>query len=109
MLFNGYCTGQASSVNPVLAPPTVQWPYPCLTNSSGGPASGGVDACVGETLTMSVGDPGWQFSDANDAWCRRRARRSRRRTVPTITGPLLQSLQNGETGHYCIFYHIDGK
>ena len=67
MLFNGYCTGQASSVNPVLAPPTVQWPYPCLTNSSGGPASGGVDACVGETLTMSVGDPGWQFSDTNDA------------------------------------------
>ena len=67
MLFNGYCTGQASSVNPVLAPPTVQWPYPCLTNSSGGPVSGGVDACVGETLTMSVGDPGWQFSDTNDA------------------------------------------
>ena len=32
-IFNGYCTD--SQVNPVLAPPTVQWPYPCLTNHPG--------------------------------------------------------------------------
>ena len=28
MLLNGYCTGQASGVNPGLAPPTVQWAAP---------------------------------------------------------------------------------